>query len=163
MNARPLLFLVLAGLLGACASDGPTRLPGRDEAQDYVVYAGEPVSGFSSRSIDDWTSVSETQLVVWTGVNQAWLLTVRGQCRELRRATRIGVSSTAGRVTRFDRILVDGVPCLIDEIRPVDVRQLKADRARERELFEGDREPRAVEDPDDRPGSKSRAGRDRGP
>jgi valine dehydrogenase (NAD+) len=43
---------------------------------------------------DGWSAVSKDQLVVWSGVNKAYLLTVTGYCPDLEFASRIAVTST---------------------------------------------------------------------
>jgi hypothetical protein len=115
------LVPLLAGALlaGGCAS-GPKL--------DYTDYAGEPVRSFYMHSFDGWTPVSKNQLVVWTGVNKAYLINVSGYCPDLEFATAIAVTSTGSTVDRFEKVIVGRDRCLINEIRPLDTKQLKADR-----------------------------------
>lgn len=113
----PLLVGVL--LAGGCAS--APKL-------DYTDYAGEPVRSFYMGTFDGWTAVSRDQLVVWTGFNKAYLLTVTGYCPDLQFANTIAVTSTGSTVDKFEKVLVGRDRCLINEIRPLDTKQLKADR-----------------------------------
>jgi hypothetical protein len=112
--------------LTACASSGLNR---KDEPQfKYVDYAGEPIDDFTTFGLDSWSAVSRTQLVVWDGVNRAYLLTVWDSCRDLKFANTIAVTSTSRTISKFEKVLVEGDSCPIQEIRPIDVKQLKADR-----------------------------------
>jgi hypothetical protein len=109
----------MAALLAGCAS--APKL-------DYTDYAGEPVKSFYMNNFDGWTAVSKDQLVVWSGFNKAYLLTVTGYCPDLQFAHAIAVTSTGNTVDRFEKVIVGRDRCLINEIRPLDTKQLKADR-----------------------------------
>lgn len=125
---RTAAVLGLATLLTACASG----LARKDDGAQYRYqdYAGAPVDTVDSLGrVSGWTSVSRNQLVIWTGVNEAWLLKVWDTCRDLSFANDIAVSRSGTKITRFDKVLVGEERCQISEIRPVDVRQMKADRA----------------------------------
>jgi hypothetical protein len=78
--------------------------------------------------LDGWNAISKNQLVVWTGINKAYLLTIAGYCPDLEFAHAIGVTSTGNTVDRFEKVLVGRDRCLIKEIRPLDTKQLKEDR-----------------------------------
>lgn len=124
----PILVLVLSGLLTACAS-GIARKDDGTQSR-YIDYAGQPVDSVDSMGrVTGWTSVSRTQFVLWTGSNEAWLIKVWDTCRDLSFASSVSVTRTGSRITKFDRVLVEGERCQISEIRPVDVKQMKADRA----------------------------------
>jgi hypothetical protein len=124
---RALALAVVAVLsLSACASG----LARKDEVGlKYTDYAGDPVDTVRTLgAVNGWTPVSRTQLVIWTGVNEAWLLTVWDSCRDLTFANSISVTQSGRQITKFDRVLVGEERCAITEIRPVDVKQMKADR-----------------------------------
>lgn len=112
-------LLVAAALLTGCAT-GPKL--------NYTEYAGEPVKSFYMSNFDGWSAVSKDQLVVWTGLNKAYLLKIEGYCPDLQFANAIAVTSTANTVDKFEKVLVGRDRCLINEIRPLDVKQMKADR-----------------------------------
>src|SRR5688572_9808149 len=63
-------------VLSACG--GVPKREGEYEAPPrYMEYAGEPIHGFSNLSpVDSWHSLDRDKLLVWTGVNDAYLLTV---------------------------------------------------------------------------------------
>jgi len=110
---RPALVLTLGVLLTACAGG----LARKDDAAQfrYQDYAGEPVDTVDSMGrVTGWNSVSRDQLVIWTGVNDAWLIKVWSTCRDLEFANTVAIKEER---------------CQISEIRPVDIKQMKADRA----------------------------------
>ena len=95
---------------------------------DYREYAGEPVKSFDLHNFDGWSAVSKDQLVVWAGINEAYLIKVTGYCPDLMFANAIAVTSTAGNVDKFEKVIVGHDKCFINEIRPIDTKQMKADR-----------------------------------
>jgi hypothetical protein len=106
-------------LLAGCAT-GPKL--------DYTDYAGEPVKSFYMNNFDGWSSVSKDQLVVWTGMNKAYLISVNGYCPDLQYANAIAVTSTGNTVDKFEKVIVGRDRCFIKEIRPLDTKQMKEDR-----------------------------------
>ena len=117
---KALLSVAFAAVLFAgCASDPKLN---------YSEYAGEPVQSFYMPELDGWTSVSKDQLVVWTSHNKAYLISVTGYCPDLQFAHAIGVTSTGNSVDKFEKVIVGRDRCLIDTIRPLDVKQMKEDR-----------------------------------
>jgi hypothetical protein len=124
---RLLVIVLLSVVLSACAA-GLSR---KDEGMQfrYVDYAGDPVERITvMRGVDYWTSISRTQLVIWTRMNEAWLLTVWDSCTELQFAQAISVTQTGNSISRFEKVRVGNEECPITEIRPIDVKQMRADR-----------------------------------
>jgi hypothetical protein len=117
--------LTAAVLLTGCAS---TLAKMNGPRLNYSEYAGEPVKSFYMANFDGWSAVSKDQLVVWSGLNKAYLLTITGYCPDLQFANAIAVTSTGNTVDRFEKVIVGRDRCLISEIRPIDVKQMKADR-----------------------------------
>ena len=126
------LALTAAALLAGCAS-GPKL--------DYTDYAGEPVKSFYMSNFDGWNIVSKDQLVVWSGMNKAYLLKVTGYCPDLQYANAIAVTSTANTVDRFEKVIVGRDRCFINEIRPLDTKQMKEDRKLLREQMKKEKAP----------------------
>jgi uncharacterized protein YceK len=118
-------LVIAAGLLAGCAS---TLAHINAPKLDYREYAGEPVKSFDMHNFDGWSAVSKDQLVVWSGINEAYLIKVTGYCPDLMFANAIGVTSTAGNVDKFEKVIVGHDKCFINEIRPIDTKQMKADR-----------------------------------
>jgi len=116
----------LAIALTGCGA-APQRPEG--EALRYVDYAGEPVEQIRTlRPVNGWTAVSRNQLVIWTGVNEAWLLRVWGNCADLTIVNGIQVTRTGSTISRFDKVIAGRDACPIEDIRPIDLARLKADR-----------------------------------
>jgi hypothetical protein len=140
----------LLSLLAACASNKPAaEAPGAQgagagtappaTAQEralarYSAYAGRPIKSFTWLGrFDSWEPLGKDHLLVYTRPNEAYLLKVSGPC-DVRFATGpIGITSTNYTVyAGLDSIAVNSGPggrwqCPIDEIRPLDVRGMKAD------------------------------------
>ena len=125
---KQLVMLVLTALLVAGCAGGPRR--NTDEvAVSYLDYAGEPIRSFTSFRLQSWRPLSRNRLVLWAGVNEAYLVTIWNGCPDLQFANAIQVSSTGSQITTFDHVEVGRDHCPISEIRPINVRQMKADRA----------------------------------
>jgi hypothetical protein len=129
---KQLVMLVLTALLVAGCASGLRRNAG-EEAVAYLDYAGEPVRGFTSFRLQSWQPLSRNRLVLWAGVNEAYLVTIWDGCPDLQFANAIHVNSTGSQITTFDRVDVGRDRCPISEIRPIDIRQMKADRAADKE------------------------------
>ena len=139
--------VVALTLLAACASNRPadgtasgasTAAPATAQERalaQYNEYASRPVKSFTWLGhFDSWEPLGKDHLLVYTRPNEAYLLKVRGPC-DVRFATGpIGITSTNSTVyAGLDSILVNSGPggkwqCPIDEIRPLDVRGMKADQ-----------------------------------
>lgn len=131
------LFTIALAALVAAGCAGGLRRNSDDQAIAYLDYAGDPVRGFTSFRLQSWQPLSRTRLVLWNGVNEAYLVTVWDGCTDLQFAQSIHVSSTGSQITTFDHVNVGRDRCPISEIRPVDVRQMKADRAADRAAAAG--------------------------
>jgi hypothetical protein len=122
ITQKAAVWTVVAGalMLAGCASN---RID-----LDYTDYAGEPVKSFYMSHFDGWHAISKEQLVVYAGMNKGYLLTLSGYCPDLMFAHAIAVTSTGNTVDRFEKVIVGRDRCLIKEIRPLDVKQMKEDR-----------------------------------
>ena len=108
-------LLYATALLTACSG---IPLKQRQDAQRarYEAYAGAPVERFTYLGrYDSWQPIGTNELVVWTTINQAYLIKVAPPCDNLEFVNRIGLTSTASTVSaRFDFVKV-GRQCL-DEL-----------------------------------------------
>jgi hypothetical protein len=136
---KPAILLSIACLAAALVAAAPAEASRkeRDAARLALVekIAGAPVDRIVSFTLSDWQPLDDNHLVVFRGPVTAWLLTVREPCLGLTWARTVGISSTGGSISRrFDRVLFrDGLgagarheQCRIEEIRPVDWRQVRA-------------------------------------
>ncbi len=116
-------------LLAGCASGIPLHQSQQEERDRFAAYSGEPIDRFTWLGrYDGWQPLGRDQLVVFTGVSDAYLLKVGPPCDNLQFATRIGLTSTGGAVySRFDSVTTGRWRCPIEEIRRVDYRRMQAD------------------------------------
>lgn len=122
---------VAALLLAGCSSVPYTRSDAQRLAQVQAV-AGAPVTKFRYVRISGWESFGDQDLLVTTSPRTAWLLHLFGPCRDLEFDPAIGLTSQFGYVSaKFDKVLTKRafMPCRIDEIRPVDLKALRALKA----------------------------------
>lgn len=126
---KTLLALATTAVLAAGCAGGTAISRSEQAMEKYEPYVGEPIKGFTAFRLDSWQSVDRDHLILWTGINDAWLITVGGSCPDLMFTDRIRVTSTGTQVSTFDKVIVRGDTCLIDTIQPIDVRRMKADRA----------------------------------
>jgi hypothetical protein len=129
MRARPLASLFAGLLLAACASNPAPPVINHEGAtrEQFLEYAGPPVDHFTWLGrYYGWKPLGKQQVVMWTSINDAYLLTVTPPCVGLDFESGIRLTSTARTVTRgVDGLLVQGQKCFITEIRPVDYLAMK--------------------------------------
>ncbi|MHB8815294.1 MAG: DUF6491 family protein [Steroidobacteraceae bacterium] len=120
--------LVAAALLASC-SGIPLKQREAAERNRFEAYAGKPVDHLTWLThYEGWEPISPDQLVVWTDINQAYLITVFHPCTDLMFARRIGLTSTADTVyAHFDHVTAEGWRCIIDTIQPVDYLRMQHD------------------------------------
>jgi len=118
-----------AALITAGCSGIPRRERDQETLDRYLRYAGPPVDHITYLGhYDNWQTVSRYQIVLWTGINDAYLITVSSPCENLQFAQRIGITQTANTISsRFDAVLVKGWRCQINEIRPINYLKLRQD------------------------------------
>lgn len=119
--------IIAALLLFACStSHAQTREAQQESLDGYLARAGAAVDRFPFPSLQKWELVGPLQVVVWTRVNSAWLLTVDAPCIELEHGNTIALTSSARQVrARFDNVIVgrSAEQCRINRIRPIKAKQ----------------------------------------
>jgi Family of unknown function (DUF6491) len=118
----------LATALGGCSTTVWTpRTPAAERREQYLHYAGPPVDSFTYLTDSyAFTTIGNYQLVLWTTINDAYLITVMPPCVGLDFARGIRLTQTANRVTRgVDKILFQDQICFISQLRPVDYLAMK--------------------------------------
>jgi hypothetical protein len=126
MKTRIVVALLPLLALTACAAF-KNRESDAEQLARYMDYAGQPVDSFSMLGgIDSWQSLGDNRLVVRTGVNKAYLLTVAQPCINLDFANAISLTSTGSTVSRgFDAVRIGDERCQITDIRPVDYKAVR--------------------------------------
>jgi len=143
---KALVFAVLSTLaFSACAADA--RVSDADRLALYRANAGRPVANFQYFGrLDGWTPLGDSALAVWTKPSTAYLIELKGTCQDLDFANAITVTNQSGRVyANFDKVIVLGrgmnqMPCWIKEMRPIDVKALKAAEQEKRQAQTAERE-----------------------
>ncbi len=130
---KALIFPLAAALaLAACATNRPSEA---DRLAVYEAHAGEPVKQIRNHDAMGWDRIDGEHILLSMRPKETWLLKLSGPCLDWGSGSPfLKLSSQTGWVmAKFDRVLVQGSPvsCRIEEIRPVDV---KAVRAAESEL-----------------------------
>lgn len=125
---KKLLALALAVLLTSGCAKGLQR--NSDPLAKFDGYIGEPVRNFTAFRIQSWQPVDKDQLILWTGINDAYLIKVEGFCPDLPFANTIQVDNrgSGSQISTLDSIIVRRDRCQIRQINPIDVKQMKADR-----------------------------------
>ena len=122
-----LVPLLAVASLSACATN---RMSDTDRLALYQAHAGEPVKQIRNTNAMGWDRVDDQHIVLNMRPTESWLLTVSGPCLDWGRGSPVlRLSSTGPYVmAKFDRILTEGSPasCRIEEIRPIDVKGLRA-------------------------------------
>jgi hypothetical protein len=121
--------LAAAALLAACGASNTRAERDAQRLDELRAVAGEPVRDFRYTRLQGWNTFGDETVLVETSLREGWLLTVHAPCIDLPFAQSIGLSSGPGNtVSTFDYVMVGNDRCRIREIRPVDLRALRAAR-----------------------------------
>ena len=125
---KTLLVSIMAVLgLAGCASN---HLSDTDRLALYQTHAGAPVKQIRYMEPMGWDRIDDQHVVLQMRPNESWLLRLTGPCLTWSTGSPfLGLSSFNGMtLTRFDKVVVPGgqISCMIDEIRPLDVKALRA-------------------------------------
>jgi hypothetical protein len=125
---KNLLALALVAAVASGCASGLSRSSGDRVLERYESYIGEPIRGFTAFRMQSWQPVSRTQLILWTSINDAYLLTIANNCPELMFTDSVQVTSTASGISTLDQVRVGGDRCPIQKIQPIDIRAWRVDR-----------------------------------
>ncbi len=125
--AVPMLALLA---MAGCAT---TRESDADKLARYTAFAGPPVASirYGSTGSQGFDVVDDRHVVLDVRPREAYLLNLGGPCLAYERGSpTLGISSQFGRISAgFDRVTVasqPGMTCIIREIRPIDLKALRA-------------------------------------
>jgi hypothetical protein len=126
---RNLMTFAIIALCAAMPAQADTPAYMAQQLARYQKYAQAPVDRFPMVSLWQWQVVGKFDVVVWTGVSTAYLITVEKSCNNLDWARGIGiVQNTSMHVdAKFDSIVFDHQNCRITQIRPLDYKALQRD------------------------------------
>jgi len=124
-------FMFAAALLAGCATTA--RISPQDAVTEakLLQFAGPPIDSFTYLGrYDGFRTLGDNQVVLFTTINDGYLIRVRAGCPNLRFIDRFGLTSSDRTVSRvFDFVLADQVRCQIDTIRHIDYRAFKHARS----------------------------------
>jgi hypothetical protein len=121
--------------MSACTTT-EERSVGPTDRERFLHYAGGPVSSFNYHGrIDRWRALGRDEVVVWTAMDQAYLLKIGSGCFNIESAMQIAVvSKIEGTVSSgFDYLQVQKDRCRIIEIRPIDYKLMQKEERKLRE------------------------------
>ena len=105
--------IAIAALMGAAAPAVAHSIDEKPASESIWL-------GLFSPRLSDWRAVSRTELIIWASPGRPYLVTTRYPHSRLRHAHTIGVTSSAGRITKFESIIVDGWRVPIESIVALD-------------------------------------------
>jgi hypothetical protein len=126
---RLLALMSVVGLMAGCVAPPPSQADVAAEAT-FLQYAGPPIERFTYLGhYTEFRTLGDKELVIWTTINDAYLIRVLDPCNQLRFANRVGLTSTQKSVDRrFDFVLADHERCRIDTIQHIDYQAMKKAR-----------------------------------
>lgn len=138
MSKMRMWIAVLAATSLMACSNVPYAQRLQQRQQAYDAAAGAPVQSFRLifNGIYSWEPLSDTQLVVYTQPTKAFLLDV-WPCNNLTFTNGIGLTSFANQVqVGFDKVFTGRgyVPCIIKQIRSVDLTRFKMEKDAQRHV-----------------------------
>jgi Family of unknown function (DUF6491) len=126
MKALILPMLAVLGL-AACATN---RISDTDRLAIYDAHSGAPVKQIRYYNAMGWDRIDGEHVILNMRPNETWLLKLSGPCLDWGGGSpTLALSSQSGWVmVKFDKVSVQGSPvtCRIEEIRPVDVKAVRA-------------------------------------
>ncbi len=125
---KAMLVAILAALgVAACATG---RISDADRLALYQQHAGAPVNQIRYLTPIGWDRIDDQHVVLQMRPNESWLLRLSGPCLQWSNGSPfLGLSSFSGMsLSRLDKVIAPGsqLSCLIQEIRPLDVKALRA-------------------------------------
>lgn len=128
MPRNVVIAAIVSLLLAGCASLAERRDFHQRELAIYESHAGEPVDQIRSFRLISWQPVNENTLLLEARLNRWYLLDVGGPCLGLEFARAVVFDGTMNALrSRFDSVIVEGVRCRIERIRPVDYKAARSE------------------------------------
>jgi len=126
---RLMASITALGLLASCVAPPPSKADVALEAT-LLKYAGPPIDSFTYLGrYDDFRTLGNKAVVLFTTVNDAYLIRVLDPCYGLQDADRVGLTFESHTVNRtFDKVIVRQLRCRIDTIQHIDYAAMKRDR-----------------------------------
>lgn len=127
LSHRPLILSLALAATAAVATTAAAKRPAVDI--DYETLAGPTVAFIEQRNIDRFDHVDDYHMVVYASRKNAYLVTFNSICRRYTLQDPLVIERhSTFRLYPEDRITINGAPCLIKDIRVMDMDKLKAAR-----------------------------------
>jgi hypothetical protein len=97
---------IMALGLAACATEPRETMSLADRLATRNYLLGEEVKRIRDYRINGWNHVDDYHVIITAGVRDEYLVALRNRCPELRSATHLAFSTTAGSLTEFDKLMV---------------------------------------------------------
>lgn len=129
MNLVRIAFPVLvAAVLAACATSAERLQFEQEQLAIYSRHAGEPVEQIRSFRLISWQPVGDLSILLEARLNDWYLIDVHGPCMHLPFTPAIAFKMSMNTLqARFDSLIVEGQPCRIRSIRPIDYKAARAE------------------------------------
>ena len=129
----PVFILILLMAMPAIASERKQSMMEKMQARKAFVtqFAAEPKASVSFLRQYDFEPLGQHSLLLYESMNRAYLVEIEDFCTDLPWVMAIGIdTNTSNLNAKFDSIHVRDRSCRILEIRPVDVKAMKAEQKR---------------------------------
>lgn len=87
---------------------------------DSANSAGQSIWIGSHGNFSNWRAIGRDELIIWATPSKPYLVKIWRPYTSLRFVQTIGVTSTIGRITKLDSVIVDGQRLPIKSIVPLD-------------------------------------------
>lgn len=119
---RSILLVAAVAVSAACATSAPGSRSLEQKLADHEFRMAGEIDRIEDYRINGWNYLDDYHVIFRAGPSDHYLLTFNQRCLNLRNAETIAFSTTVGRLTRFDKVLVrdhSGLPperCLIERM-----------------------------------------------
>jgi len=108
-----LISTVLTAILITFSVSAPAATNEEPKANESIWVGG-------NGNFNSWRAVSRDELIIWASPSRPYLVKIRRPFSSLRFANSIGVTTTAGRVTKFEQVIVGSERLRIHSIIALD-------------------------------------------
>lgn len=113
MKLLATLFTIVASLTLAAPTLAASKAASESVRSDSIWLGGYG-------RLHSWSAVSQDELILWASPSRAYLVKIWRPSRSLRFARSIGVTSTVGRISKFENVIVDRQRLPIKSIVAID-------------------------------------------
>lgn len=126
---RPIVAGLVIALTLVASAGADTRETQQKNLERFEKYTGAPIDQFQFWTLYKWQLVGPTKVVVWSTINDAFLVTVEEPCPDLEWANTISLTSKQSHFVsrKFDFVKFGRGQCQIKEIQPIDYKQMIKD------------------------------------